>query len=200
VGNRPSVEKTQAADGSAIVNFSLDDLEAWCQAVKEVMDSASRTGTQMMDMAAAWTYAQSKFPDLYAAAFGDGYGDDMDEASAAKETANIANRIGRLAGKNFNWGWNFVQAELPRVWNRMRPAGDKVLNRYAGLIGRFGTPTAAKVFNRLVRAEKSLAGIPENAASAIIQNRHPGLYGLATDRLSPSEAVKAEPNLSKLLP
>jgi len=158
------------------------------------MDAASKSGHQMMTLSTAWTYAQAKFPEQYAAAFG--ADSSADPAAAGRQVTALANRIGALAGQNFDFGWKFVREELPQIFNRMtpEPAG-RIQNRdFAGRPARI-TQQAAKLFNRIVRAEVAVSGLPDGQAARVIQNRHPGLYGLAHGTLLGSEALRVEPNV-----
>jgi len=193
---------TQAADaqlkdaieGQAAV---LSPLEIFCQTVKSVMEAATKSGHQMMSLPEAWTYAQTKFPDIYAAAFG--VGTAADTAQAAKQVTALANRIGALAGKPFDFGWQFVREELPQIFNRMTVAPGRIQNRAWYTDPKFTAQRAAKVFNRLVRAESAVTGAPQAQALKIIRTRHPGISGLAEGRYTPHDALTTEPGISALM-
>jgi hypothetical protein len=148
----------------------------------------------MMSLPTAWTYAMAKFPDQYAAAFA--ADSSADPAVAAHQVTALANRIGALAGQNFNFGWNFVREELPQIFNRMTPApAARIQNRdFAGRPTRI-TQQAAKLFNRIVRAEAAVSGLPDVQAARVIRTRHPGLCGLAHGTMTGSDALRVEPNV-----
>jgi hypothetical protein len=193
------LQAQQDSEGEA-VELALPDLEKWFRAVHSVMDSSKKTGCTMMTLNDAFTYARSKWPDLYAAAFGNPVADSNDApAEAGKEVTALANRIAQLAGKNFDFGFNFVRAELPHVFNRMTPVHERVENRATPSGLNLTVPAASKVFNRLSRAEAALKGLPDSVAWQNMAREHPGLFGLVNGTKTPYEAVRDEPGIAALL-
>lgn len=184
-------QRKAASEGKAAI---LAPLEAFCQTVQDIMAAATKSGHPMMSLPTAWTYAQVKFPDQFAAAFA--ADSSADPAAAGRQVIALANRIGALAGQNFNFGWNFVREELPQIFNRMTPApAGRIRNRDFSRRTERITGQSAKIFNRLVRAESAITGLSDVQATRAIQNRRPGLYGLAHGTMTGSDALRVEPDV-----
>ena len=198
--NKTDAQKTEdqravvAKNQSAELEVPLLPLEKFCMAVKKVMEASGKDGHQMMAFNNAWTYAQVKFPDLYADAFG-----ADPEPDSAKEVVKLANRIGALAGKKFEFGWNFVREELPQIFNRLTPASTRILNCANSTYSARVTQKASKIFNRLVAAESALTGQPSLQVLNLIKTRHPGIYGLAEGKIKPSDSLMNEPGIWALI-
>lgn len=205
--NRAHVEANKAAAEQAAaqrkaqsegeeMQFSHSAVERFCRAVKSIQEAGSKTGQQMISLPDAWVLAQQKFPEIYDAAFRSDAA--ADGATAVKEVKDLANRIGTLAGQNFQYGWQFVQRELPRVFNRLSANPERIQNRVWA--DRKATEQqAAKVFNRLVRAEMVANRLTDSQAWRRIETRHPALSALASGKISPYEALAADRGLSALL-
>lgn len=194
---READDRRKADTEGEAAELAQPALEKFCRAVQKVMEATSKAGHSMMTLREAWTYAQAKFPELYAAAFALAGADD--EALAGKQVPALANRIGALAGKNFDFGWQFVREELPQIFNRMTPAPARIQNRVWHTDRHFAAQKSAKLLNRLVRAESAITGLPEAQALKAIKTRHPGLYALAGGTAIHSEALQMEPGIWNLL-
>jgi hypothetical protein len=154
-----------------------------------------------------WDHCKAEYPHVYEAAFGSIANDvptssEAEADEALKDVAAIANRVGKLAGLEFRFGWKFVQESLPHVFNRQffKPAA-AVANRQrvdetnmAGVQKR-----AAKHFSVLVQAEQRLLNIPYSQAFTRVSNRETALRDLANYTIAPREAFEREPGLRATL-
>jgi hypothetical protein len=196
--NKAANEKVaaQSQAASAGRQLVLSPLETFCQSVLAVIKAATVRSHQCMGFRDAWDYARAKFPEQYSAAFG---GDSpAGGAAAVREVTLLANRIGTLAGQNFQYGWEFVRQEMPRVFNRLSASPARIQNRIWS--DRKATEQqAAKVFNRLMRVEMAASGLTDSQAWRRIETRHPSLSALASGKITPHDALTSDPGLCALL-
>lgn len=120
--NQAAAAKAQADreafhDGEA-QELALPALEKWFRAVKNVQDIGLKHGGQRMDFNWCWAKAKAEHPEIYSAAFPNV---PADEKSAAQQVTMLANRVKAAAGKDYQFAWNFVRENLPRIFNRMLP-------------------------------------------------------------------------------
>ncbi|HKI70444.1 MAG TPA: hypothetical protein VKA67_12700, partial [Verrucomicrobiae bacterium] len=139
-----------------------------------------------------------KYPETFQAAFGSADGGEVTEAEAKSAMAKaglVVNRIRKATGCSFDYAWNMTRDVLPRVFNRMvvRKSSPRSAAIFSDKKNRqFG----AKLFNALTRAEKMSGECSDESALATVRNRHPGLAGFVSGRLSLSEAFREEPGLA----
>ena len=157
----------------------------------------------------AWDHAKTEYPHVYEAAFGKPNTDtalaatDADATAALDLVGTIANRIRTEAKTDFKFGWNFVQNNLPHIFNRQFKAQSVVTNRIKVDEGNFAgvQKRAEKYFGELVQAEQNLYNIPFSQAFMRVTNRQPVLRALANYEIAPPEAFAQTPELrEKLLP
>jgi hypothetical protein len=180
------------------------ELEAWFSAVGALKKTCGKAaGGVQISFQHAWDLCKQQHPDLYAAAFGD---DSATEDSthntkaAADDVVKVANRVGAASGKGFAYGWNFVNENLPRIFNRTFTKRQLLVNRTRESLDEGAVQAkAAKLFGRLANAEQLSTKLPFSQCWNRIAAREPVLHLLASGRSKPEEAFAKEPALQNRL-
>ncbi|HTR41504.1 MAG TPA: phage protease [Pseudomonadales bacterium] len=149
-----------------------------------------------------WDHCKAEYPHIYEAAFGnimdDGPAASEAEADAAlQNVVSVSNRIGKLAGMDFRWGWRFVQEHLPQVFNRQFKRQSVVASRERVDEGNMAgvQKKAERLFSDMVKSEQTLYGISWPHAFQRVRNRQATLLDLATFAITPREAMLRDPDL-----
>ncbi|MGA9452605.1 MAG: hypothetical protein WBW41_14815 [Verrucomicrobiia bacterium] len=183
-------------------------LEAFFAAVGAIMRMASKRANVKIDFQHAWELCKKQHPDLWTAAFGadDAEVKPADSTIAAKAATDdireIANRVATLAGKDFQFGWRWVQETLPKIYNRQfsssrLPVAKLKEEIYPGGIQK----RAGKLFEQVVRQEQTQNGITYRDAFVKCLNREHTLVALSNYQMTPDDAFSRQPELrAKLLP
>lgn len=180
--NGADSEAENTDENGFIDPYPTPDLDQWFIAVKAIQDTARQHGGIGIDWNTAWNMAKKQFPAVYAAAFPVTGGDDgHDDAQAGSaQVSALANRIKNAAGKDFQFGWNFIKSNLPRVFNRSLPR-EMVLNRQPAK----GSKTAIAASNALrgfAQDEREESGGSFDQAWRVVCNRYPRLVEMANQK------------------
>jgi hypothetical protein len=200
ITNRAMTSSVHAAGADP---FPTPDLDKWFEAVYAIQHSAGIHAHVALDWATAWEMARQQFPDVYATAFPttkrDGV-DDEDVDDGAARVSALANRIGKDSKKGFKFGWEFVQKNIPAIFNRSLSKSKVILNRASAKQNpQIAQQKAADYFTVLAKIEQVTNGVSQSYAWQIVTNRRPALARLAMGQINTELAIAQDPDLRERL-
>jgi len=211
--NRPAMSASDAIDSADPLTPGARAkrsaaCEKWFETLGNVQRVAQKKSGHTMSFQWLWDHCKAEYPHIYEAAFGniadDGPASSQAEADTAlSESVQLANRVKGIVSMDFRTGWNFVEKNLPQIFNRqffkpMAVVANRAKDEENNMAG-VQKKALRHFFDLVVQTEVHL-GIPKTQALTHVANRETTLTDLANYKISPREAFERDPGLkAKLL-